>query len=112
VCSKRRRNACLSRSKTGLAGDLLVFRTSGGVRVLVDQSAQDRSSADLLCVDAGHGGARSVRFAVWDALGDALVRPGRVVVHLVLGQDGAQMPLAEDQWAAPATLEAFSCRHR
>ena len=27
--------------------------------------------------------------AVGDALGDALVRPGRVVVHLVLGQDGA-----------------------
>ena len=48
-------------------------------------------------VYAGHGGARSVRFAVGDALGDALVRPGRVVVRLVLGQDGAQMPLAEDQ---------------
>jgi hypothetical protein len=69
----------LSRSKTGLAGDLLVFRASGGVRVFVDQSAQDRFPADLLCVYAGHGGARSVRFAVGDALGDALVRPGRVV---------------------------------
>ncbi len=51
----------------------------------------------LLCVYAGHGGARSVRFAVGDALGDTLVRPGRVVVRLVLGQDGAQMPLTEDQ---------------
>ena len=29
----------------------------------------------------------------------ALVRPGRVVVRLVLGQDGAQMLLAEDQHA-------------
>jgi hypothetical protein len=32
----------LSRSKTGLAGDLLIFRASGGARVFVDQSAQDR----------------------------------------------------------------------
>jgi hypothetical protein len=30
-------------------------------------------------------------------LSDALARPGRVVVRLVLGQDGAQMPFAEDQ---------------
>jgi len=44
------------RSTTGLSGDLLVFRASGGVRVFVDQSAQDRFSADLLCVYAGHGG--------------------------------------------------------
>jgi hypothetical protein len=42
-----------------------------------------------------------VVFAVGDALGDALVRPGRVVVHLVFGQHGAQMPLAEDQHAVP-----------
>ena len=56
-----------------------------------DQAAQDRFSADLLCVDVGHGGAGSVMFAVGDALRDALVGPGRVVVHLVLGQDGAQM---------------------
>jgi hypothetical protein len=32
-------------------------------------------------------------------VGDALVRPGRVVVRLVLGQDGAQMPFAEHQHA-------------
>ena len=36
-------------------------------------------------------------FAVGDALGDALVRPGRVVMRLVFGQDGAQMRLTEDQ---------------
>jgi hypothetical protein len=65
----------LSRSKTGLAGDLLVFRASGGVGVFVDLFAQDRFPADLLCVYAGHGGAVSVRFPVGDALGDALVRP-------------------------------------
>jgi hypothetical protein len=32
-----------------------------------------------------------------DALGDALVRQRRVVVHLVFGQGGAQVALAEDQ---------------
>ena len=37
--------------------------------------------------------------AVGDALGDALVRPGGVVVHLVFRQDGAQMPLTDDQHA-------------
>src|ERR1022692_4948962 len=70
------------------AGDLQVLRLSGGVRVLVDQAAQDGFSADLLCVDAGHRGAGSVRFAVGDVLAYALVRPGRVVVRLVAGQDG------------------------
>ena len=37
------------------------------------------------------------RPASGDALGDALVRPGGVVVGLVLGQDGAQVRLTEDQ---------------
>ena len=32
-------------------------------------------------------------------LSGALVRPGRIAVRLVLGQDGAQMPVAEDQHA-------------
>ena len=76
------------------------------VRVYSLISPPRRFSADLLCVYAGHGGARSVRFVVGDALGDALVRPGRVVVRLVLGQDGAQMPLAEDQHP----VEEFSRR--
>ena len=72
-------NPILSRSKIGLAGDLQVFCVSGGVRVLVDQAAQDGFSADLLCVDAGRRGAGSVRFVVGDALRYALVRPGCVV---------------------------------
>jgi hypothetical protein len=85
------------------------------VRVLVDQAARDGFSADLLSVDVGQGGAGSVRFLVGDALGDALVRPGGVVVHLVLGQDGAQMPLAENQYpvedlAAQGTNEALAGR--
>ena len=41
----------------------------------------------------------TIVFAAGDALGDALVRPGRVVVHLVFGQDGAQVALPEDQHA-------------
>ena len=50
-------------------------------------------------IDVGQGGAGNVAFAVGDALAYALVRPGSVVVHLVVSQDGAQMPLAEDQHA-------------
>jgi hypothetical protein len=34
-----------------------------------------------------------------DAFGYAPVRPGRVVVHLILSQDGVQVCLAEDQHA-------------
>ena len=36
-------------------------------------------------------------FGVGDALGDALVRPGGVVMRLVSGQDSAQVCLTEDQ---------------
>ena len=52
---------------------------------------------DLSCVDVGHGGAESVTFIVGDALGDALMRPGGVVMRLVFGQDRVQIPAAEDQ---------------
>ena len=45
-----------------------------------------------------------VRFVVGDALGDALVRPGRVVVRLVFSQDGAQVLLADDQHAVQVSL--------
>ena len=38
-------------------------------------------------------------FTIGDALGDALVRPAHVVVHLVFSQDGAQMAFPEDQHA-------------
>lgn len=52
---------------------------------------------DPSCVEVGHGGGGNVEFVVRDALRDALVRPGCVVVHLVFGQDGAQMRFPEDQ---------------
>jgi hypothetical protein len=61
---------------------------SGGLHVLVDQAVQDRSSVDPLGTEVSCDDTGSVVFAVRDALGDALVRPGSVVVHLILGQDG------------------------
>jgi hypothetical protein len=47
-------------------------------------------------VEVGHGGAGDVTICVGDMLSDALVRPGRVVVRLILHDDGAQVRLAED----------------
>ena len=54
---------------------------------------------DPFAVEVGNSEVAAVVFAVGDALGDALVRPSRVVMHLVLGQDGAQVRLAENQQA-------------
>jgi len=73
------------RSTTGLPGDLLVFRASGSVRVFVDQSAQDRFSADLLCVYAGPGGGEPPG----EPLRADLARPG---AGAELGRDPAQDP--------------------
>ena len=73
--------------------DLRFVGASGGVRVFVDQAAQDGFSEDPSAVEVGHGDAVSVGFVGGDALGDALVRPSCVVVHLVFGQDGTQMGL-------------------
>jgi hypothetical protein len=68
-------------------------------RVLVDQAAQDGFSVDPFAVEVGDGEGATVVFAIGNALGDALVRPGRVVVRLVFGQDSAQMALPEDRHA-------------
>jgi hypothetical protein len=54
---------------------------------------------DPFAVEVGNRDVATVVFAIGDALGDALVRPGRVAEHLVSGQDGAQMALPEDQHA-------------
>ena len=54
---------------------------------------------DPFAVEIGNGEVATVVFTVGDTLGDALVRPGRVVVHLVLGQDGTQMALPKEQHA-------------
>jgi hypothetical protein len=66
------------------SGDLRVLAGSGGVRVFVDQAAQDGSSMDPCGVEVGHGEAGGVTICVGDMLSDALVRPGRVVVLLIL----------------------------
>jgi hypothetical protein len=50
------------------------FRSSGGVRVLVDQAVENRSSADLQGIEVGPDAAEDVRFVVGGALGDALVQ--------------------------------------
>jgi hypothetical protein len=76
-------------------GDLWLFGISRGARIFVDQATQDRFSEDPFAVEVGNGAV----CAFGDALGDALVRPGGVVVHLVFGQDGTQMALSEDQHA-------------
>ena len=52
---------------------------------------------DPFAVEVGNGEVATAVLAVGDALGDALVRPGRVVVRLVFSQDGAQVALAEDR---------------
>ena len=67
-----------------------IIRRCRWPKISIRPAAQDRFSADLLCVDVGHGGAGSVMFAVGDALRDALVGPGRVVVHL---ERYAKLPL-------------------
>jgi hypothetical protein len=54
---------------------------------------------DRSAVEVDDGGVAAIVFTVGDALGDALVRPGRVVVRLVLGQHGAQVRLPEDRHA-------------
>jgi hypothetical protein len=65
--------------------------SGGGARIFVDQATQDWSSEDPFAVEVGNCGVAIVVPAVGNALGDALMRAGRVVVHLVFGQDGAQM---------------------
>jgi hypothetical protein len=78
------------------SGELRVVGGSGGVRVLVDQTAKDASSVDPSGVEVGQGGAGHAAIAVRDSLFDALVRTGGVVVRLVLREYGAQVRLAED----------------
>jgi hypothetical protein len=86
----------VSRSKWDWPGDLQVFRGQAArVYSLIGRPGQVfGGSAVYRCRSRSRGG---VRFVIGDALGDARCR-GRVV-HLVLGQDGAQMSLAEDQHA-------------
>jgi hypothetical protein len=62
----------------------------------VDRAAQDGFPVDPLPVEIGNGEEAAVVFAIGDALGDALVRSGRILVRLVLGQGAAQVRLTEN----------------
>jgi hypothetical protein len=62
---------------------------SGGSAVFVYQPVQYGFSADSLDIEVDCCDAGSFVPIAGDALGDALVRPGDVVVHLVFGQHGA-----------------------
>src|ERR1700722_4637804 len=88
---------------------------SGGSAVFVDQPVQYGFSADSPDIEVGCGVGGSFALAAGSPLGNALVRPGRVIVGLVLDQDGAQMSLAENQHAveelaAQGTEESFADR--
>jgi hypothetical protein len=72
---------------------------SGGSAVFVDQPVQYGFSADSLDIEVDCCDAGSLALIAGNPLGDALMRPGRVVVDLVLDQDGAQMRLTKDQHA-------------
>lgn len=63
---------------------------SGDARVFVDQAGQNGFSVDLFAVEVSNH-ETAVVFALADALGTALVRLRRLVVHLLLGQDGARV---------------------
>jgi hypothetical protein len=79
------------------------------------QPAQYGFSMDPLDIEIDCPDARNFALTAGNPLGDALMRPGRVVVHLVLDQDRAQVRLTEDQHAveelaAQGTEEAFADR--
>ena len=66
-------------------------------------------------IEVGCCAAGNFVLTAGNPLGDALMRPGRVVVDLVFDQDGAQMRLTEDQHAveelaAQGTEQAFAGR--
>ena len=72
-CASRRHNP-VPLGNMIRSGDLRVLGGSGGVRVFVDQTAQDGSSVDPCAVEVGHGGAGRVTTCVGDMLSDALLR--------------------------------------
>ena len=51
---------------------------------------------DPLLVEIGNDEGPAVVFAIGDALGDALARPGRILVRPALGQGAAQVRLTEN----------------
>jgi hypothetical protein len=64
----------------------------GGSAVFVDQAIQYRFSVYPLDIEVGGGDAGNFAVTAGNPLGDALMRPGRVVVNLVLDQGSAGAP--------------------
>ena len=82
---------------------------SGGSLVFVDQAAQNRFSTDLASAEICREDAGS-RLRVRNALADALMRPGGVVVLLVLSQDSAHVSLVENEASVLRISEIPRCR--
>jgi hypothetical protein len=55
-------------------------------------------------VEVSSGDAGWAAFVIRDALCDALMRPGRVVVRLIFGQDCTQVCLTQDQHRSRSSL--------
>jgi hypothetical protein len=72
---------------------------SGNSAVFVDQPVQYGFSADSLDIEVDCRDAGNLAVTVRNPLGHAPMRPGGVVVDLVLDQDGPQMRFTEDQHA-------------
>ena len=88
VCRTNTRFWCLSWvGSARLRGDV----------IFAGDAAENRSSVDACRVQADDGGGLRLRSVVGDALVDALVRSGGVVVRGVFGQRGAQVRLVSDR---------------
>jgi hypothetical protein len=68
-----------------------------GLRILVDQTAQDRAPSD-----SGSGQVSHVRRWIGRPLAQRAMRPMFVVMTDVLGQHGGQVPLADDEYPVGA----------
>lgn len=72
---------------------------SGGSAVFADQPVRYGFPVDSRDIKVDCCDAMDSAFTAGDPLGDALMRPGRAAVDLVLDQNGPQMRLTEDQQA-------------
>ncbi len=81
---------------------------SGGSAVFVDQPVQYGFSADSLDIEVDCCDAGNFALIAGNPLGDALMRPGRVVVGLVLVQDRRQ---SRDRAGARAARLHLRRRH-
>jgi hypothetical protein len=79
------------------SGPVVVWLTGGPRRAALGFGFMELLASRYTVLAPDRGGAGSVTIVVGDVLRDGLVRPGCVVVRVILGQDGAQTCLAQDQ---------------